>query len=128
MTFRNLTNQGQVDDSLADRIEEYLLQTYAMRRRPTAAARLLALIVDLYTKGLPFPQRTAVARDIGCSKDGVDAALSSYLARDEIALEMRMVPGNVAKRESVIRERYFIPSQTLLTIAGRTKNTALRAA
>lgn len=121
MTFRNTEVHARIDPSLADRIEEYLLQTYGMRRRPTAAARLMALIVELHARGMPFPQREAAATEVGCSVFGVDAALSNYLARGELTVEIRTVPGNVQQRESVIREKYYTPSTQLLGLANRSR-------
>lgn len=101
---------GMVDDQLAIAITEYLVASYGMRRPPTLNARLLALIAALADKGLPFLTRADAAEMTGFTVEGVDSALSVALARGDITMSVKMRPGNVQQRESVIRERYYAVS------------------
>ena len=98
-------------------VEQFLQDKYPSRRRPSVAASVLALILELYERDEPFPQRAMIAEAIGCSVFGIDAALSQAAARDLLTLEIRLQPGNVEQRDSSIKERYYIPSKQLLILA-----------
>lgn len=111
------TPTARISKAKALAIEEFLMTHYAIRRPPGVTARLLAMIIDLHQHGRPFPSRAVVAEQVGCTIFGIDAALSVALARELITLEVKTARGNVAARESAIRERYYVPSKQLLMAA-----------
>jgi hypothetical protein len=92
------------------------LEQFDPRRPPVVAAPLLALIVELYRKGLPFPTRQEAAELVGGTKNGIDSALSTAMSRGLISCQLRQAPGHVARRESVIHHRYYIPNADLLAV------------
>lgn len=104
-------------DTLAHRIERGLIQRFGMKRRPSAAARLLALILRLHERGEPFPPRSEAADHCGCTIWAVDGALSVALARGLIQPVERTKPGNVVQRDSVIRLKFYLPTADLFALA-----------
>jgi hypothetical protein len=115
---------------LVDRFEEFLLAHYPSRKRPTVAASVLAIIIELEQRNEFFPPRQDLAAAWNCSRFGVDAAISLMLARELITLEVKVFPGKVTKRLSTSKERYFHPSTVIRDIANATTNQpkAFRAA
>lgn len=104
--------------NLIDRLQSWLQTSYGMRRPPTTAAGVLALIVELHKDHTPFPTREHVADLLRCSKFGVDAAINQAIARGLITQKTETSDGNIQRRESVIRHRYYVPSSERMLAAG----------
>lgn len=114
--------------NIADAMETYLLDHYDIKRPPIAAAQLLALIIELDRINQPFPPRAVAAKAIGCTVFGIDAALSVALSRGLISIDMAVSQGNVMRRDSAIRHKYYRPSPALVAVAHRApQHTARRA-
>ena len=96
-------------------ITKMLIEDQQLNRPPEKAAHLLAIICKLYEQRRPFPRRREVADKIGSPLATVDAALSTRLDEDYIRVRVETRPGNVQKRNSVIRERYYDPSDKLFS-------------
>lgn len=106
-------------------IEEFLLTSYKMKRPPEVAAKLLALIIELWQREQPFPQREHVAHSLGCTKWGVDNALSVALARELITTEVGTeISTRMTHRDGVIRHRYYIPCDALVKATGKAHRAA----
>jgi hypothetical protein len=99
--------------ALVEQVEEFLMTHWPSRKRPTVAASVLALTIELAERDEPFPQRTPLAEALNCSVFGIDAAISVALSRDLLSLQMRVSPGNVEQREGVVKHRYLIPTRKL---------------
>ena len=98
---------------VVDAITKMLIEDQQLNRPPEKAAHLLAIICKLYEQRRPFPRRRDIADKIGSPLATVDAALSTRLDEDYISVRIETRPGNVQKRNSVIRERYYDPSDKL---------------
>lgn len=98
---------------VADALADFLRAKRGADRPPHKAATLLALIVELHKRGLPFPSRQAVADAVGCSVQAVDYTLGVYLAEGWLDQAVGVREGNVAKFPSVVRDRFYVPSQEL---------------
>lgn len=112
-----VTNIPKISPIVADAISDMLLSDQGMLRPPDKASRLLALIVELYKRKQPFPPRQEVAEAVGCAVSTIDAALSTRLDEGYIIQVIETTQGNVARRHSAIRERYYVPSAQLLKVA-----------
>jgi hypothetical protein len=108
-------------NALVDAMEAFLQTHYPSRRRPVVAAATLAMVVELHHRGEPFPARHIAAEALQCSVFGIDAALSVAMARDLVTIETKILKGNVGARDSVIRERYLIPSPELQEIGSNAR-------
>ncbi len=108
------TSLPQISPIVVQAITDMLIAQRGMKRPPEKAAKLLALIVELHRRRRPFPPRDEVAAAIGASIATVDAALSTRLDEGYITLDVETPHGNVRRRNSVIRARYYIPSRQLL--------------
>jgi hypothetical protein len=106
---------------VVDAITEMLISEQGMLRPPEKAAALLALIVELHKKDLPFPPREEVAGYIDASLSTVDAALSTRLDEGYITQRVETRRGNVQRRNSVVRERYYDPSPHLISIVDQAE-------
>ena len=125
----SLTDPGLSDEDMVRRLQAYLRRDLAhaiemwmrdrhnMRRPPVVASGILAMICDLHAAQQPFPQRSHVAAVVGCTIYGVDVALNTALTRGDIVLESRLAPGFIAARESVRRQRHYVPCHELLSLA-----------
>jgi hypothetical protein len=123
-------NIPDVSPLAVDAITEMLIEDQGILRPPVKAAHLLALICKLHEQNRPFPRREDVAEAIGAGVSTIDAALSTRLDEKYIELRIETRPGNVERRHSVIRERYYEPSQKLLNVyrnADRKNKDAKRA-
>jgi DNA-binding transcriptional MocR family regulator len=120
------TSLPEVSPIVVDAICEMLISDQGMLRPPEKAAKLLALIVELYKRGQPFPRREEVAQAIGASVSTIDAALSTRLDEGYITLTIETPHGNVQRRNSAIRERHYVPSQGLLAVADKATKDSRR--
>jgi hypothetical protein len=120
----------RIDKQLVQAIEAYLIEAFEIKRPPIQTAKLLALIVQLEEKHIPFPRpRTVASRAIGGSKFGMDVALNTALARGLITQEMTTTYATENnQREGVIRHRIYKPTAKLLQGIGRFRHTRTRAA
>ncbi len=91
-----------------------------IKRPPEKAAALLALTVELYKANRPFPTRQAAAIALGCSKFTIDAALSTRLDEGYLT-QIVTETGNIQARHGIIRKRFYIPSQDLISVAEHAK-------
>lgn len=121
MPFDDRQTPPPIDKDAAARIETFLMQTYDMKRPPVVAAALLALILKLHETRAPFPPRRTVSDRIGCSIFGVDAALSVALSRGLIRQTTATENGRVSARDSIVRVRFYVPTQRLLFAAAATR-------
>jgi hypothetical protein len=103
-----------VPQHVIDGLVQFLIEEQRMCRPPEQAARLLAYIVQLHKKGMPWPSRREVSERLGISIATIDAAISARLADGYITHETRIVEGNVKKRKSSVKEKYLVPSQDLV--------------
>jgi hypothetical protein len=99
-----------------DAITEMLISEQGMLRPPEKSSALLALIYELHKKGLPFPRREEVAKHLDASISTVDAALSTRLDEGYITQRVATRRGNVQRRNSAVRERYYEPSPHLISV------------
>ena len=104
-----------------DAVTDMLLSDQGMNRPPEKAAALLALIVELHKRKQPFPRREEVAEAINASISTVDAALSSRIDEGYITPVVETKRGSVQRRNSIVRERYYIPSAALIDVVGKAK-------
>jgi hypothetical protein len=98
-----------------------------MKRPPEVACKLLALIVELHLRGHAYPPRRQVAKFLGASPFGLDAAINRALERELISIEMRTVEGHIKQRTSVKQEKHYVPSDELLEAADvkHSRHTAM---
>jgi hypothetical protein len=120
-------NLPRISRAAVDAIMGVLKSQQGMRRPPEKAAKLLALIVALHKQGRPFPPRDEVAAAIGAAVSTVDAALSTRLNEGYIKLDVETPRGNVRRRNSVIRERYYIPSNQLQDTVDKAEQREITA-
>lgn len=92
----------------------YLSSQHDTQRPPEKCAAILATLADLQERGEPAPTREELAKMADCSKFTVDACLSTRIAQGHVKLEIRTRPGNVQRRESIIKERFYILSNPLM--------------
>ena len=111
---------------LADAVEQFLQSKYPSQKRPWLSASVLALILELYEREEAFPPRQQIAKALDCSVYGIDAALSVAGARDLLTIEVKLLPGGVEQRQSVIKQRYMIPSEELKAVARSVRQQARR--
>lgn len=114
----------RVSPAAVDAITDMLIEEQGILRPPTKAAHLLAIICELHRQGRPFPQRETVAEEIQAAVSTVDAALSTRIDEGYITPRIETKPGNVQRRGSVIRQRYYDPSPRLLTVYTHAENKA----
>lgn len=113
---------------VVDAITDMLVSEQGMLRPPEKAAALMALIVELYKEGKPFPERKQVAEHIGASMSTVDAALSTRLDEGYITQRVETKRGKVARRNSVVRQRYYVPSSHLVDVVKDAQGGRLKRA
>ena len=106
---------------VVDAITDMLISDQGMLRPPEKSAKLLALIVELHKQHKPFPPREGVAEAIGASISTVDASLSTRLNEGYVTLRVETPEGNVRRRNSVVRERYLVPSKDLLRVVEKAE-------
>lgn len=116
-----------VSPIVIDAVMDMLLSEQGMNRPPEKAAALLALIVELHKRKQPFPRREEVAEAINASVSTVDAALSSRIDEGYIIPVVETKRGNVQRRNSTVRERYYIPSDGLIAVVNKAKKRSARA-
>jgi hypothetical protein len=109
-------NRLKPSGALIDAVEAFLVERTPSRKRPTVAAGVLAMVLELDDRGEAFPLREWAALALNCSIFSIDAALSVAMARGYLRLEVRTVEGEVAARDSVAKERWFIPAQQLKAV------------
>lgn len=117
-------NLPKLDKFAVDAVQDYLMTTYNSNRPPEVAAALLALIVELYDREEPFPERHWIADHLNCSKFGIDSAVSTALARGEIEIITSVSEGSVSGRDSVVKHRYYVPCEELVSVAKRARRRA----
>lgn len=104
-----------------DAVTDMLMSEQGMNRPPEKAAALLALIVELHRRKRPFPRREEVAKALNASISTIDAALSSRLDEGYITIAVETKHGSVQRRNSVVRERYYLPSEHLVEVVKRAE-------
>jgi hypothetical protein len=97
-------------------IEEWLRAKRNSRRPLTVAAPLLAIFCMLHERKHPVPTRARLASALGTSEDTVDAARSTALGAGEIKEIQETYAGQVARRFSIRRRRFVIPSRELFDL------------
>lgn len=113
---------------VVEAICEMLMEQHEnVKRPPVKSAALLALAVELYKTNTPFPSRMAVALKLDCNVFTVDAALSSRIEEGYLQQVVETTTGNVAKRNSIVRHRFYVPSQELIDVATMATKRQKRA-
>jgi hypothetical protein len=108
-----------VSPVVVDAITDMLMTQQNIRRPPEKAAALLALLVELNRKGQPFPKRHEVAEALDCSVYTIDAVLSTRINEGYLQQVVETTTGNVSARNSIVRQRFYVPSQELVAVADR---------
>lgn len=106
-----------VPRKLVNAVLDWLRTHHFSRRPPEVAAGVLALAIVLHRSERPFPHRALVAEWLNATVFGIDHALNVALTRGCLRMESRIAQGNVQARESVVRQRYYIPCEELLDLA-----------
>lgn len=117
----------EVPAAAVEAITEMLIEDQNILRPPTKAAHMLALICKLHELSRPFPRREEVAAALNASVSTIDAALSTRLDQGYIRLYIETRPGNVQRRDSVIRDRYYEPSDKLMRVYKKGEQKARNA-
>lgn len=117
----------KISPIVIDAVTDMLLSEQGMNRPPEKAAALLALIVELHKRRQPFPTREEVAEAINASVSTVDAALSTRIDEGYITPVVSTKRGNVQRRNSIIREKSYVPSDALIAVVDRAQRKARRA-
>lgn len=117
----------RLSPAVTDAICKMMLSDQGMLRPPDKASALLALICELYKTKEPFPPRKAVAKHIDASIATIDAALSTRLNEGYIIEAVDTVQGNVQRRNSVKRRKFYIPSKQLQDVVAKAKAWEARA-
>jgi hypothetical protein len=100
----------QVSEFVAQQLAEWIQSHEQMQRLPTGTAKVLILATLLHRKRQPWPTRQEVADHLGVSRPLVDMVVSQRSATGHIEVLIKTKQGFVARRPSVIRERYVVPS------------------
>jgi hypothetical protein len=112
-----------IDEFVVDALCHMLQTDRNMPKPPVQAARLLALCVELHKLRLPFPHRRVAAQALGGGKSvwTLDAAISTRVDQGYLTEVHETTTGNVANRDSVIRQRFFIPHSRVIEIAEQAR-------
>lgn len=116
----------KVSPFVVDAITDMLLTDHGPSRPPEKTAALLALVAELYERGMAFPHREVAAIAINGSKWTIDSILSSRIDEGYITLDVRTESGNVAARRSTVKRRYLVPSKKLLNVVKEAKKIRTR--
>ena len=114
----------KIRQDVIDGLAEYLctIPQYAPRRQPVVSAALLALTVELHDRDMDFPQRSAVAKHLDCSEDGVNSALATRITQGLITCEITCSTSKAkAGRQRLVMHRKYVPSARLLAQVKRLK-------
>jgi hypothetical protein len=124
------TQLPKIRSTVIDAVTDMLMVDQGMTRPPEKSAALLALLVEVHKLGEPAPTRQTMAAAVARSTDGscsiftIDAALSTRLSEGYLTQAVETPHGHVAKRNSVVRERYYVPSKRLIDVVDRAKRRA----
>lgn len=113
-----------VDPITVEAITEMLIEEQGILRPPVKAAHLLAIICKLHEQNRPFPKRGDVAQKIDAGVSTVDAALSTRLDEGYISVRVQTREGNVERRKSVVRDRFYDPSPKLMGVFKHSEDRA----
>lgn len=106
----------EVSEYVAEQLAAYIQSIEQMQRLPTSTAKVLVLSVLLHRKNQPWPTRQEVADHLGVSRPLVDMVVSQRSATGHIEVLIETKQGFVARRPSVIRERYIKPSDEIIKV------------
>jgi hypothetical protein len=106
---------------VADAVCEWLQAAYGMTRPPWVAANLLVFVVQLYEDGRGFPRRQAVAKHLGCTQWGVDAALRVSLVRKLIRIRVGITTVEYRHRKVIRQHRRYEPDAGLLELVQQAR-------
>ena len=106
----------EVSDYVAEQLAAYIQSIEQMQRTPTGTAKVLVLSVLLHRKKQAWPTRQDVADHLGVSRPLVDMVVSQRSATGHIDVLVETKQGFVARRPSVIRERYIVPSDEIIKV------------
>jgi hypothetical protein len=90
-----------------------------MQRPPETTAKILAFMVMLDDRHLPFPTRPIVAEHLGVSVPAIDVVLSQRQATDDIAVYIDVEKGRVRQRMSTVKVRRVVPSDEIKAVVHR---------
>jgi hypothetical protein len=99
---------------------------YGCQRTPHAATRVLALVIQISRKDLPFIGRqrdhlslNRIAGHLGISTPALYSVLNKAQADGLITKRIGTMPGNVSARSSVVSVVYYNPTPSLNALIGR---------
>lgn len=113
-------------DHVVRAIEEYLSDTHGNQRPAEKTAAVLAILAAIQEEGKPAPTRQALADAADCSKFTVDAGLSTRIAQGHVTIEIKTELGHVARRDSVVKHRYYRLADPLMSVYRRAKREDCR--
>jgi predicted transcriptional regulator len=106
----------EINDYVAHCLAKWLHSREEMQRTPHATAKVLSLAVKLDQAKQPWPTRQAVADHLHVSRPMVDVVLSQRRGTKHLKVRIVTKKGNVARRVSVIQERYVKPSADIIKV------------
>ncbi len=111
------TNLPKIDRAMCERIKNYIADHYGSRRPPKHTAAILATLVEMHRRAMPFPDRKLLAKHVGCSEWGLDNCINTSMLRNLVVIQVETAPGNVSSRESIVQVKYVRPTTALMRIA-----------
>jgi hypothetical protein len=116
----------RIDKLLADRVCEWMKATFDLRKPPRIQACVLALVLQLHEKGMPFPRREEVADHLNCSKFSIDISLYKSMERNLVTPRFEMVEG-FSSRGGINQVRFLDPSLELIEVLREYREDMRRA-
>lgn len=116
----------EISPAVVDALVEMLMTDQGMTKPPRKAAAVLALVVELYKRGMEFPPRDIVAAALDTSKYTVDSALSTRIAEGYLAERVEYEEGSVSNRQGVVRLRYIDPSERVRKVVEQAETPKRR--
>lgn len=119
---------SKLPEQVTERVIEWLIEKHNSPRRPTVMGPLLTLIVYLDREHTPFPTREQLAKFFKTTKDAIDSARYTALAREEIAETYEWVESPRRTRTSgIIRTTYVKPSRELVNVVASAERSTTHA-
>ena len=118
----------EVRNGLNEAVLSWYHTKFAMRKPPVFASRMLAILIELHLADQPCPPHKVLAERVGCTIWAIDSAMNVVQERGLLTQEIRLAPGNIAARASVMKQSYYVPCPELLALARRLERTKRSAA
>jgi hypothetical protein len=115
LSYENIT----VRPGLNDAVLACYHTKFGMHKPPVYASKMLSFLIELHLADLPCPSHKFLAEKVGCTVWAIDSAFNVTQERGLLTQEIRLVPGNIAARPSVMKQSYYVPSAELLSLSRR---------